>query len=301
MVSGVGFKNTADEERSGGPRKKTVSRGLLVAAGFLVIVIVIWGGLKMQSSSLDAKLEATKASVISVNKKISTALSEEASDSALRAYTMEEELYIQYESNFILDTIEDIMILKDSDGRGNRVVLKSFQHNAGANTKRTFADGDATTTGAGSVTITADADTFDVMAQQIEAFKNAGYIDEQLKASLIANGENSDKANELAKVYYFPNVKVGTTDRDDLGRIVFTLTMDVAKYDKSPYESGSGKTNTMMNVSQQQGTIKVNDNNGTQVIVGDDDASVKSDNTEVVANDDGANVQTENADVQATQ
>ncbi len=239
MVSGVGFQNTANEE-SGGRHKKTVSTGLIVAAVLLVLVIIVWVGLRMQNKSLDNKLATLEADTLNVNTQISTALSDEASDSALRAYAMEKELYKEYESNDILNEIENIMILKSSDG--NRVVLKSFQYNAGAYTKKTYNSGSATLKGAGSVTITADADTFDVMAQQIEAFKTSTY---------------------------FENVQVGTTDRDDSGRIVFTLTMDVVKYGQSPYESGD---------------VTENENNQDDVVMDD-----SGDSTETASDNDGIN------------
>jgi len=274
MVSGVGFQNTANEEKGKGRHKKTVASGLIIAAVLLGLVIIVWAGLKMQNKSLNNKLALLEENTRNVNTKISTALSEEASDSALRAYAMEKNLYTQYESNEILNEIENIMILKNADG--NRVVLKSFQYNAGAHTKRTFKDGSATTTSAGTVTITADADTFDVMAQQIEAFKTSSY---------------------------FEGVEVGTTDRDDSGRIVFTLTMNVVGYDKSPYES----TDAIEINNIQDAAVTDNDNVESSevvvdsVIVGDDVdeiVSIPNESSEVVADMDG---QDDGVDTQVTQ
>lgn len=277
MVSGVGFQSTTNEDKGISRHKKKVSGGLIIAAVVLGLVIIIWVGLKMQNKSLDNKLAGLEADTLSTNTQIGTALSEEASDSALRAYTMEEELYTEYEVNDVLDEIENIMILKSSNG--NRVVLKSFQFNAGANTKKSFKDGDATITSAGSVTVTADADTFDVMAQQIEAFKESSYFD---------------------------NVQVGTTDRDDSGRIIFTLTMDVVGYDKSPYESGgtTGSSDIQNDVeaNTDEGAIETGDTvNEAESVVGGGEASVETGEAEVVTGDDGASVQTENADAQVTQ
>ncbi len=268
MVSGVGFQNTANNEESGGRHKKTVSKGLIVAAVLLVLVIVVWIGLRMQNKSLDNKLATLEADTLNVNTQISTALSEEASDSALRAYTMEKELYREYESNKILDEIENIMVLKSSNG--NRVVLKSFQYNAGAYTKKTYKAGSATLKGAGSVTITADADTFDVMAQQIEAFKTSTYFD---------------------------NVQVGTTDRDDSGRIVFTLTMDVVKYDQSPYESDNmtvdenNQDNMTVDTTEESADVVDNDNETNSV-------SEEENNAATIPNGDEA---INSADTQITQ
>ena len=267
MVSGVGFQNTANNEENGGRHKKTVSKGLIVAAVLLVLVIIVWIGLRMQNKSLDNKLATLEADTLNVNTQISTALSEEASDSALRAYTMEKELYKEYESNDILNEIENIMVLKSSDG--NRVVLKSFQYNAGAYTKKTYKAGSATLKGAGSVTITADADTFDVMAQQIDAFKTSTYFD---------------------------NVQVGTTDRDDSGRIVFTLTMDVVKYDQSPYESDN-----MAGVENNQDNMTVDTTEESVDVVGNDNevnSISEENNTTTIPNEDEA---TNSADTQITQ
>jgi hypothetical protein len=134
----------------------------------------------------------------------------------VRSQILEDELYRGYDSNAVLGEIENIMVLKESDNSGHRTVLKSFQYNSGSKTKKTFDDGEATLTGSGSITITADADTFDVMAQQIEAFKTSKYFD---------------------------NIQVGTTDRDDMGRIIFTLTMDVVGSGASPYEDSSTPIN----------------------------------------------------------
>ncbi len=241
MVSGVGFKNTANQEKSGVRHKKTVSRGLIVTAVLLGLVVILWVGLGMQNKSLNNKLATLEADTLNVNTQIGKALSEEASDSARRAYIMEKELYREYEPNAILDEIENIMVLKGSNG--NRVVLKSFQYNSGAHTKKTFKNGSATLTGAGTVTITADADTFDVMAQQIEAFKTSPF---------------------------FEKVQVGTTDRDESGRIVFTLTMDVVKYGKSPYEGDNEVEDSN------------NNQNDTMVDTGESGDVVDSDNEEVI-------------------
>jgi len=206
MVSGVGFQSTTDEEQKSSKRKKTFSRGLLAALGVLVVIILIWFGLGFWEKTLNQKKGLIENEITSVNEQIAKGISEEASDFAVRAYLTEDELYKDYEVNDILNEIEDIMILKNSDGSGSRVVLKSFQYNSGS---QTSSGKDRAKKGLGSVTLTADADTFDVMAQQIDVFK---------------------------KSEYFDNVKVGTTDRDEAGRIIFTLTMDVVKNDKSPYE-----------------------------------------------------------------
>jgi len=282
MVSGVGFQNTANkEEKSAGRRKKTVSSGLIIAATLLGLVIIIWVGLRMQNKSLDNKLAMLEADTLSINTQIGTALSEEASDSALRAYAMEKELYREYESNDILNEIENIMVLKSSNG--NRVVLKSFQYNAGAHTKKTFKDGNATITGAGSVTITADADTFDVMAQQIEAFKESSY---------------------------FENVQVGTTDRDDSGRIVFTLTMDVVGYGKSPYESNNMAENdnnqddiivNTMEDAKEEFLEVVDDNNEEDGVTEENEMGAETSEAVAIPDESNTDGQAENVDVQVTQ
>jgi len=272
MGSSLGFKNTADENKSGKPRKKTVSRGLLVAGGLLLVVLIAFGLLKMLDKSLNQQVVDIQNQINNVNAQLSTALTEEASDFSVRAMMMEDEIYRGYDSNAVLHEIENIMILKNSDNSGERVVLKSFQHNAGAYDKKTNNGQEVMVVGSGSVTITADADSFNVMAQQIDVFKKSSY---------------------------FENVQVGTTDRDDFGRIIFTLTMDVVGYDKTPYEESQGST---LVAPTEQATINVTDaQNDTEVIVGEDGVYVQTGDTEVTANDDGASVQTDNTDIQAGQ
>lgn len=217
MASGLGFKSTSDGgDHKGAPRKKTISRGLIVSFVLLFLVLLAFGGLKMYEKKLDAQKEDITRQVIDQRTLLANALTPETADFIVRAQALENKLYRNYESNDILDEIENIMIFKESDQSGNRVVLKSFQYNAGAHTTKKFDDGDATITGAGSITITADADSFDVMAQQIDAFK---------------------------KSEYFNNVQVGTTDRDNSGRITFTLIMDVNRDGQSPYEKNNNPTN----------------------------------------------------------
>ncbi len=255
MVSGIGFQNTTDNEENKGRHKKTVSKGLIIAAVILVFVILVWLALVMQNKSLDNKLASLKTKTDDVNTQVATTLSDETSDSALRSYAMERELYREYESNDILGEIENIMVLKSSDG--NRVVLKSFQYNAGAYMKKAYKVGSATLKGAGSVTITADADTFDVMAQQIDAFKTSDY---------------------------FENVQVGTTDRDKSGRIVFTLTMDVVKHGQSPYESddmteGSNQENMTANIDENfgdDGAVGDNNNEVNPTNEGENDVNIQT-------------------------
>lgn len=207
----MGFKSGAEGKGGGAPRKKAVSTGLLVTVIILAIVIGAWLFLEWRKSTLDEEIASLQTQIDVVNDDIRTAISEEESDFAVRAYLMAKSLFRGHETNSVLKELENNMILKNSDQSGERVVLKSFQHNSGAKTERNFDAGSATLTGAGNVTVTFDADTFDVMAQQIDVFK---------------------------KSEMFENVKVGSTDRDDDGRIVFTLTMSVVGNDSTPYEGG---------------------------------------------------------------
>lgn len=256
MVSGVGFKNTANEEQKGAPRKRMVSRGLIVTAGFLFLIVALWGMLKMWDSKITGEVTNLDQMIKDVNIKISQNLADsDVSDFAVRAGILEGGLYRGYTTNDILDEIESIMIRKDSDQSGARVVLKSFAHNSGAYEKKSVGGVSATISGEGNITISADADTFDVMAQQIEEFKKSAYFD---------------------------NVVVGTTDRDDSGRILFTLTMDVKGYDTSAYEKYS--TGSAMNVSTSEDVfVQVDTADGeADVTVTDGETSVD------VQNDDGA-------------
>jgi len=209
MASGLGFQSTSTKEQKGMPRKKTVSRGLIVIFIILVLVLLAYAGLNMYKKQLNTQVEDLQAQTKQQRIALNTALSDETADFVVRSAALDKELYRGYDSNDVLGEIEKIMILKESDSSGHRTVLKSFQYNSGSKTKKVFDDGKATLTGSGSITITADADTFDVMAQQIDAFKNSDFFDK---------------------------IQVGTTDRDDSGRIIFTLTMDVVGNSTSPYE-----------------------------------------------------------------
>jgi hypothetical protein len=216
MASNLGFDSTTSVEHRGMPRKKTVSRGLIVAFILLVLILLAFAGLKMFHNSLVKQKDAITVQISDEKKKLENSMTPEDADFVVRSQILEDELYRGYDSNAVLGEIENIMVLKESDNSGHRTVLKSFQYNSGSKTKKTFDDGEATLTGSGSITITADADTFDVMAQQIEAFKTSEYFD---------------------------NIQVGTTDRDDMGRIIFTLTMDVVGSGASPYEDSSTPIN----------------------------------------------------------
>lgn len=204
MVSGVGFKSSIDEEQEGAPRKRMVGRGLTIAFVILILVLAGYFSLKFWHESLVAESTAIDNEIAQINADIEKILVDgDVADFASRAIVMESDLYRGYDTNDVLNEIESIMVLKSSDGSGARVVLKSFEHSVG------------------KVNISADADNFDVMAQQIEQFKNSPMFD---------------------------NIVVGTTDRDDTGRIIFELSMSVVKYDRTPYE----KENVSVNKTQDE-------------------------------------------------
>ncbi|XLQ20409.1 MAG: hypothetical protein ACKUBY_01350 [Candidatus Moraniibacteriota bacterium] len=234
MVSGIGFQSSSEKDNKVKARNKTVSKGTAMGTIFLLITIAAWFFLDMKQKSLEKEVAKIENEITAEGIAASNALSDEIKDIASRSYTMEKELYRGYDSNDILEILEKSMIKKSSDDSGNRVVLKSYQYSTGSSTKKQFKDGDATIKSLGSVTITADADTFDVMAQQIETLKNVGYVDEEILEIEQLKGDDGD--DMLAKKYYFDNVKIGTTDRDDSGRIIFTLTMDVNRGNISPFE-----------------------------------------------------------------
>lgn len=257
MVSGVGFKSTTDDEQEGAPRKKMVSRGLVIAFSFLVLVIVIYGLLKLWHGSLVSQSRDLDSRTTQINLDIQKSLAaSDVADFASRADVMQNDLYRGYDTNDVLNEIQKIMILKEG---GPRVVLKSFEHNAGASEKKTNGNVSSVITGRGNVTISADADTFDVMAQQIEVFKKSDIFD---------------------------NVVVGTTDRDDSGRIIFTLTMDVVGYEQSPYEKNGLDA---LNVSEQQDDaedVLIFDNeDGVDVTESVDDVQFEEDLNDVIIDD----------------
>lgn len=261
MVSGVGFKSEASEEQKGVPRKRMVSRGLVVAFIVLVLTGALLGGLKMWESNLNNEIKSLESQVIDTKKEMNDKLSDsDVLDFSQRAGYVEKELYRGHSTNEVLDEIESIMVLNQDTG--NRVVLKSFEHNAGAYERKSVGDVSAVITGPGSITISADADNFDVMAQQIEKFKESEYFD---------------------------NVAVGTTDRDDFGRVVFTLTMDVREFDQSPYETYDG-TGAMSepapasdeNIFVEDGNVSVEANDGNvSVETNDSDVLVQDGNVDV--------------------
>lgn len=206
MVSGVGFKNTATEDHGGAPRKKMVSQGLIITFMIFLVIAGITGGLYLWKNNLKAQATQLDAEIARVNTATSDAL-EEVAEFAVRSQALEDQIYRGYDTNDILREIENIMI--------PRIVLKSFQHNASSYERTTNKNVQTK----GSITISADADTFDVMAQQIEVFK---------------------------KSPYFSDVKVGTTDRDDLGRIIFTLSMHVNDSEETSYDPvNSASTDAM--------------------------------------------------------
>lgn len=227
MVSGVGFKNTTTQPRSVAVRTKMVSPALLATFGVLLIAGLIYGALWLWHTSLQKKVGTLTMEINNTNVEIQKIVEGSAGDFGVRATTMQKDLYKDYEANDILREIESIMIKKSSDGSGGRVVLKSFQYNAGAYDTQAFGNTTRTVTGKGTVTISADADTFDVMAQQVEVFKESDLFDA---------------------------VKVGTTDRDDTGRIIFTLTMDVNHNDKSPYEKTATTSAAVYGVAEGNAT-----------------------------------------------
>jgi hypothetical protein len=225
MTSGLGFQSSDVEEHKGTPRKKTISTGLIISFVLLVLVGLTIFGMNIYNDKLKKELTGLQQQTQHTYSQISTALSDETADFVVRSVAMDKEIDKNYESNIILGEIEKIMILKSSDGSGLRTVLKSFQYNAGSKSTKPVATGETTITSSGTVTITADADNFDVMAQQIDAFKNS----------------------EL-----FDNVEVGSTDREDTGRIIFTLTMNVVGGGVIPYESDNVSiSNTEENIDSE--------------------------------------------------
>jgi hypothetical protein len=283
MNSSAGFENTASTEKGGAPRKKTVSTGLWVVFIFLLLVIGAWLFLDMRNKSLKEDVKSLESQIMQANKDINTALSQKDADFAMRAYTMEKDLYRKYEVNDILDIIESIMVVQTTGSNiGDRVVLKSFQYGTGQ--KMNKASDDATNVGAGSIIITADADSFDVMAQQIKAFKEAHYVNEELLAQIKSEGGIEEEAN----VYYFNNVIVGSTDRDDLGRIIFTVTMDVIPFGTSPYEN----TDDIVVVEQPK-----QETQAVEVLQDEEMVNVTTEDTKVTVDENGVEINTETLEI----
>jgi len=224
MASGLGFKNTSTQKSTQSSRKKMVAPALLITFGVLLIAGATYGGLLLWHNTLQKKVRMLVTDIGNVNADIQKMVEGRVGDFGVRAITMQKDLYKDYETNDILREIERIMIKKSSDGSGDRVVLKSFQYNAGAYDKQSFGNTERTVTGKGNVTISADADTFDVMAQQVEKFKESDLFDA---------------------------VKVGTTDRNEYGRIIFTLTMDVNRHDESPYEKTAATSGAVFGVAEE--------------------------------------------------
>ncbi len=224
MASGLGFKNASTQQGAQARRKKMVAPALLITFGVLLIAGGTYGALLLWHNALQKKVSGLVREIGNVNVEIQKMVEGSVGDFGVRATTMQKDLYKDYETNDILQEIEQIMIKKSSDGSGHRVVLKSFQYNAGAYDKQAFGNTTRTVTGKGNVTISADADSFDVMAQQVEKFKESDLFDA---------------------------VKVGTTDRDESGRIIFTLTMDVNRNDKTPYEKRAMTSGAVFGVEEE--------------------------------------------------
>ncbi len=229
MVSGVGFQS-GDTEQQNAPRTRLVSRGLLMVFLLLLLSGGAWVGLYSWKKSINKGIMELDAQIAATQKEAHAKISDEIGGFIKRAHTVDNELYRGYTTGDVLNEIERIII---QDENGNRVVLRSLEHHSGVyeKNKKTNNSAQANRLSArrGTLTITADADNFDVMAQQIDEFKKSSY---------------------------FTDVRVGTTDRDDNGRIVFTLTMNVERAEESPYERHNAPQTDMQTDMQTEVNIE---------------------------------------------
>lgn len=192
----VSFKNESIKQRIEKRRKaQSSSLGIVIAFLILVISIGVFGGMKFWQGMLEDEIAVYDKDVAEIKASMNEMVSGSEADFYKRMNLVKEKIYNKHSSITVLNEVEKIMV--------NRVVLLSFSHSV---------DG----TGLEQVSVTADADEFYLMAQQIAEFKNSEF---------------------------FGNVRASDTSRDNVGRIVFTITADIVDDEMTLYsENGPGST-----------------------------------------------------------
>lgn len=177
----VSFKNESIQERIEN-RRKMQSSSIELVIVFLVIIFLagVFGVMVFYKSNLNKEIEVSNNEIDTKNKEMQRLMVGEKADFYKRMDLMKKNIFKAHSSVDILEEIEKNMV--------PRVVLLSFSHSVEK-------------TGTQQVVISADADDYSLMAQQIAEFKKSNF---------------------------FKNVRVNDTSMDNVGRIVFSIKMEVA-------------------------------------------------------------------------
>lgn len=221
----VSFKSESVKQRIE-KRRKAQSFSLGVIIVFLVLITVsgVFGVMKFWESALNEEIGGYDEQINEIKGNMQALMNGEEADFYKRMDLVKTNIYKKHSSVSVLNEIENVIV--------PRVVLLSFTHSVDIQGER--------------VIITADADEFYLMAQQIEEFK---------------------------KSEFFDNVRASDTSKDNVGRIVFTISADVV--DKN-YTLYSEENQGMIQHQQQnipQGTQAQSqvplENNESQEIQGE--------------------------------
>lgn len=188
----VSFKNESVKQRIEKRRKaQSSSFGVIIAFLVLVVVAGVFGVMKFWQSTLDKEIASHDTEIKKINDEMKGVMVSEEADFYKRMELAKTNIYKKHSSVAVLNEIENIVV--------PRVVLLTFVHSVDNQSEQ--------------IVITADADEFYLMAQQIEEFKKSDF---------------------------FGNVRASDTSKDNVGRIVFTITADIVD---SEYTLYSGKSN----------------------------------------------------------
>ncbi len=194
----VSFKNESVKQRIEKRRKsQSSSFGVIIAFLILIVVAGVFGVMKFWQSALDEEIAGYDEQINGkdgnggIKGEMQSLMSGEEADFYKRMDLVKKNIYKKHSSVSILNEIENIVV--------PRVVLLSLTHSVDNR-------------GLEQVVITADADEFYLMAQQIEEFK---------------------------KSKFFGNVRASDTSKDNAGRIVFTITANVVDSDYTLYSENN--------------------------------------------------------------
>lgn len=178
MASGVSFNKPAGSQSH--RRKRSLASTSLVIAFLLLLAVISTYGvfyyfvadLTEQKTNVEAKITETEQNISDAVASVASVLN--------KKNQFEKNMYREHATDEVLTKMQELMV--------PRIVLQSFDH--------VLLEREGTY----RVSVTADADNFDVMAAQIAAWKNSSF---------------------------FSRVEIGDSERDDAGRIVFAADLDL--------------------------------------------------------------------------
>ena len=199
----VSFKSESVKQRIEKRRKaQSSSFGIVIAFLILVIVIGVFGAMKFWKSALDEEIGGYDEQINEIKGKMQVVMNSEEADFYKRMDLVRTNIYKKHSSVAVLNEIENVIV--------PRVVLLSFMHSVDNQGEQ--------------IVITADADEFYLMAQQIEEFK---------------------------KSEFFDNVRASDTSKDNVGRIVFTISADVVDKNYTLYSEDNQGMTQQQNAQQE--------------------------------------------------